>query len=150
MLFVWAGVFLIAFFISDNNFRHLLSNPAAYVGLLIPTLLLFLLEFEQTKEIRLTKDAIEYRYFFPIRMKRIALSEISHFCYHKNRLTRYDSPRKLHVFFKNQQNKKGVWISLNLPRHTNYELLSHIARQGFNVLIFEDLQYIQETEHYKE
>jgi hypothetical protein len=98
-------------------------------------------------------EKIVSKKIFSSETKTLLLSDVSHFMfYNKSVEQRNGHPNMLEAFMKKQPREEQIRrrIRLNFSPYEIDEILSFLYRQGFKVLLFEELKNIEETERYIE
>ncbi|MBP6455681.1 MAG: hypothetical protein KA275_03025 [Chitinophagaceae bacterium] len=148
--FILVIVFLLfyTFYLNDFEFKN--YNRITFgniAGFIILVLTLITNANSATREIRLTETNIEYRNFLTPKWKLISLDTISHFCYFEKPIERYELFPKL-VLVKKGWDKKEIKVNVNFSKHKTFNLLSQLHKQGFKVLLFEELINVEESDYY--
>ena len=105
-----------------------------------------------TTELSIDHEKIVYKTLISSKPKTLLFSEISHFCFYDIPVSRGDNADQLEAFLKKKprEEHKRKRVRLNFTAYEIDEILSHLYRQGFKVLLFEPLKNIEETERYIE
>jgi hypothetical protein len=106
-----------------------------------------------TSELVIDSEKIVSKKIFSSETKTLLLSDVSHFMfYNKSVEQRNGHPNMLEAFMKKQPREEQIRrrIRLNFSPYEIDEILSFLYRQGFKVLLFEELKNIEETERYIE
>lgn len=98
------------------------------------------------KELKIEENQIGYRNFMSKEWKFIRIEDISHVCYYKKPIERGSSLPKAILY--PLANKKGTTIHFLINQQAIYQFLSILHDYKKDVLIFDELKNIDETNHY--
>lgn len=147
LLNIIVGVPLLLFFL----FISAPKDALFYACFIIIMVCIFTLS-DLTTVLSIDHEKIVYKTLFASKSKTLLFSEISHFCFYDIPVARGGSADQLEAFLKKKprEEHKRKHVRLNFTAYEIDEILSHLHRHGFKVLLFEPLKNIEETERYIE